>query len=281
VTLHQQGTIRNLYSQSFPVVLDLEVTDDGHLSGFANFYGDVRPDGFPLGNKFSIITDDPRGSVVQEFLHLTVRFVHAQTAQVQGSYYEVWPRLGYYPSLLLFYAGGIAAVAAKKYDTFAALAWRPVIRTGLRGKPGPLAASVNTGNVLSAKDAQFFNPGQSLKTPTSEHLFSALRQRFSELLPDDVEYQRAFDEFEYLVCLTFMHASRKNETFPSWPPIGSFVWRHALDAHRLIDDLSRDAEEFANDWPPLKAGLFDGSIESFKAVRDELLSSELFRQLAF
>jgi hypothetical protein len=198
-----------------------------------------------------------------------------------GSYYEVWPRLGYYPSLLLFYAGGIAAVAAKKYDTFAALAWRPVIRTGLRGKPGPLAASVNTGNVLSAKDAQFFNPGQSLKTPTSEHLFSALRQRFSELLPDDVEYQRAFDEFEYLVCLTFMHASRKNETFPSWPPIGSFVWRHALDAHRLIDDLSRDAEESANDWPPLKAGLFDGSIESFKAVRDELLSSELFRQLAF
>jgi len=84
VKLHQQGTIHNLYSQSFPVVLDLEVTVDGHLSGFVNFNGDVRPDGFPLGNKFSIITDDPRGSVVQEFLHLTVRFVHAQTTQVQG-----------------------------------------------------------------------------------------------------------------------------------------------------------------------------------------------------
>jgi pyrimidine deaminase RibD-like protein len=66
------------------VVLDLEVTDDGHLSGFVNFYGGVRPDGFPLGAKFSIITDDPRAGVVQEFLYLTVRFVHAQTAQVQG-----------------------------------------------------------------------------------------------------------------------------------------------------------------------------------------------------
>jgi pyrimidine deaminase RibD-like protein len=84
VKLHQQGTIHNLYSQSFPVALDLEATDDGHLSGFVNFYGDMRPDGFPLGNKFSIITDDPRSSVVQEFIHLTVRFVHAQTAQVQG-----------------------------------------------------------------------------------------------------------------------------------------------------------------------------------------------------
>jgi pyrimidine deaminase RibD-like protein len=84
VTLHQPGTIHNLYSQSFPVVLDLEATDDGHLSGFVNFHGGVRPDGFPLGTKFSIITDDPRASIVQEFLHLTVRFVHAQTAQVQG-----------------------------------------------------------------------------------------------------------------------------------------------------------------------------------------------------
>lgn len=82
--LHQEGTIHNLYSQSFPVVLDLEATDDGHVSGFVNFRGNVRPDGFPVGKKFSIITDDPRASIVQEFLHLTIQFVHAQTAQVQG-----------------------------------------------------------------------------------------------------------------------------------------------------------------------------------------------------
>lgn len=82
--LNQQGTINNVYGQSLPVVLDLEATKDGHLSGFANFNSGVRPDGFPLGAKFSIITDDPRASIVPEFLHLTVRFVHAQTAQVQG-----------------------------------------------------------------------------------------------------------------------------------------------------------------------------------------------------
>jgi pyrimidine deaminase RibD-like protein len=84
VKLHQKGTIDNLYGQSFPVVLDLEVTDDGHLSGFVNFYGDVRPSGFPLETKFSILTNDPGAGIIQEFLHLTVRFVHAQTAQVQG-----------------------------------------------------------------------------------------------------------------------------------------------------------------------------------------------------
>jgi pyrimidine deaminase RibD-like protein len=84
VKLHQEGTIHNLYGQSFPVVLDLEASDDGHLSGFVNFHGNVRPDGFPVGKKFSIIIDDPRASIVQEFLHLTIQFVHAQTAQVKG-----------------------------------------------------------------------------------------------------------------------------------------------------------------------------------------------------
>ena len=47
-------------------------------------FRNVRPNGFPLGKKFSIITDVPGESVVQEFLVLTVRFVRAQTAQVQG-----------------------------------------------------------------------------------------------------------------------------------------------------------------------------------------------------
>jgi hypothetical protein len=64
--------------------MDLEATDDGHLSGFVNFYGNQRPDGFRVGEKFSIITDDPRAQIVQQFLHITIRFVDARTAQVQG-----------------------------------------------------------------------------------------------------------------------------------------------------------------------------------------------------
>jgi pyrimidine deaminase RibD-like protein len=85
VRIHQQGTIYNAYQQSFPVVLDLDATDDGHLSGFANFHGgNLRPGGFPVGEKFSVLTDDPRGGIVANFIHLTIKFVHPQTAQVTG-----------------------------------------------------------------------------------------------------------------------------------------------------------------------------------------------------
>lgn len=65
------------------MVLDLDATDDGHLSGFVNFLGNGRPQGFPTGEKLSIITDDPRAGIIQQFLHLTIRFVN-HTAQVQG-----------------------------------------------------------------------------------------------------------------------------------------------------------------------------------------------------
>jgi pyrimidine deaminase RibD-like protein len=85
VRIHQEGHIYSLYNQSFPVALDLDATDDGHLSGFVNFYGGVqRPDGFPVGKKFSIITDDPRATIMPDFIHFTIRFVHSQTAQVTG-----------------------------------------------------------------------------------------------------------------------------------------------------------------------------------------------------
>lgn len=82
--LRQEGTIYNLYEQSFPVVLDLEATDDGHLSGFVNFYGNARPDGFPVGRKFRIITNAPNAGIIQNFLHLTIQFVNPGTEQVQG-----------------------------------------------------------------------------------------------------------------------------------------------------------------------------------------------------
>ena len=82
--LRQQGTIYNLYNQQFPVVLNLDATDDGHLSGFVNFHGNMRPDGFPVGEKFPIITDYPDAGIIQQFLHLHVRFVDPRTAQVQG-----------------------------------------------------------------------------------------------------------------------------------------------------------------------------------------------------
>jgi pyrimidine deaminase RibD-like protein len=84
VELHQEGTIYNLHERSFPVVLDLDATNDGHLSGFVNFHSDRRPDGFPVGRRVRIITDDPRAGIIQQFLHLTIQFVNPATAQVQG-----------------------------------------------------------------------------------------------------------------------------------------------------------------------------------------------------
>jgi hypothetical protein len=49
-----------------------------------NFHGGKRPDGFPVGQKFSIITNDPNAGIIQQFLPLTIRFVNPSTPQVEG-----------------------------------------------------------------------------------------------------------------------------------------------------------------------------------------------------
>jgi hypothetical protein len=197
-----------------------------------------------------------------------------------GAYYEIFQRLSYYPSLLLLYAGGIAAIAAKKYKTFAALACHPIVRRPFRGQEGPLVTVVNAASLLPKRDAQNFNAGQNLKTPTSEHLFAAVRPRLSELLPDDHDFQRAFDEFEYLACLTVMHRTATEAGVTS-VPIGSFAWRDVFNDNRRIEQLSKEADALGNQWPPLKAGLFDGSLGVFRDVRNALHSSEVFKELAF
>lgn len=219
-----------------------------------------------------------------EHLPLWIRSLKrvANPAQPMTSpYYEAWRGLIYYPSLLLLYAGGIAAVAAKKYETFAALLWRPIIRESRRGQDQPLVIVVNAQSLISGRDAQNFNPGQTFKTPTSDHLFSVLRPRFVELLPDDLEFQRAFDEFEYLLALTVVHYFQRTGGAMAYAPYGCFVWRDALSSDRLIYQIKRDAKALGHNWPPLKAGLFDQSIEAFESARDALHSSEIFRELEF
>lgn len=194
-----------------------------------------------------------------------------------GRFYQTLWRMSHYPSLLLLYAGGIAAVAAKKYETFAALSWQPVVRQSWRKQDMPLVTLVNGGSLLDGGVAQNFNPGQTLKTPTSIHLYDVIRPRFSELLPDDVEFQRTFDEFEYLIALSVLHRTRSD----LMPALVSFAWREPFNPNSVVDQVAKDAERLGSDWPPLKAGLFGGSLEAFKAAREALHSSEIFKHLAF
>jgi hypothetical protein len=77
------------------------------------------------------------------------------------------------------------------------------------------------------------------------------------------EYERAFDRFELLYSLEYCNQTARGQSSNFWGPIGRFGWKRAA-----LYDLINEAETEKQKWGPIEAGLFDSSIERFKAILD-------------
>lgn len=175
---------------------------------------------------------------------------------------DVWLNLKSYPALLLFYGAGIASITAEKYSTFSALLLKPKIRDGKNEKSACLR--LHPINVLADK-------GKSIPSmpkgdqPFNQYLDALLREPLREFLPDDTRYQQCFDRFEYLLALVHADLELKSGS-NAWGPVGCFRWRKGI-----ISEIETEATKTGDNWPPLKAGLFDGSFERLKKVKDAFI----------
>jgi len=180
-----------------------------------------------------------------------------------------WIKLRYYPALLLLYAGGIAAIAAKRYSTLWALLNKTKIHT--RSGDRPLIFRIYTDKVMGQKVAQELPGKENLYTPLSDHLFDRLRDDFRDIVPDDAHYDQIFNRFEYLKALTFADMNEEAGAKRIWGPIGRFGWNRKIQ--KIIEDEMSQPEPPS--WPPLEAGFFGGSLERAKEIKrkyDELIN---------
>ena len=179
-----------------------------------------------------------------------------------------WIALRSYPALLLFYAGGIASVANHRYDTLSILLTRVRIRNLNDVKP--LVLSLYAWAVIPDEIGHHLPGLEKHKFPGSEYLFRVLREPLRELLPDDSEYQSAFDQFEYLLALVHADLLEK-EGRGFWAPIGCFGYRHTSWGVNHEEHPSKVVErqiaEKGATWPLVRASLFDGSVERVKIVK--------------
>ncbi|AFY74305.1 hypothetical protein Syn7502_02302 [Synechococcus sp. PCC 7502] len=185
-----------------------------------------------------------------------------------SSYCLEWKNLSYYPSLLLFYAGGIAAIAAGRFRNLNILMTQQTNRS-----VKPLALYLNTYSVIN-RDTWNQIYGTNFYTPISDHLYDLLRATFQELLPEDSYYQKYFDCFEYLLALTYADLSIKANNSCDWVPMGSFMWRGGIDK-----EIEMEVKESNSNWAPLKAGMFEGSMQRFqsaKAICDRIIPKSPF-----
>lgn len=167
-----------------------------------------------------------------------------------------WLALQWYPALLLSYAGGIAAVATDSYDSLVALMLARVATD--RGDERLVAAA--TSGIGDLRQHFKLLPGREQnRVPLSEHLYETLKPVLDETLFLGSEYDRAFDTFEMLYAVEYLHQSGRG-----WAPVGRFGWKFGRGELSPLRQLAQEAAAAAKEWPPLAAGLCGGSYEKLE-----------------
>jgi hypothetical protein len=174
-----------------------------------------------------------------------------------------WLELQWYPVLVLLYVGGIAAVAFGRYDALRALLHAPV---RVLGNDQALVPAVTEG--LSDRTVPFrlLPKLERHHTPCSDHLYDVLKPALDDLLFLGSEYERAFDTFEVLYALEYMHQTNRE-----WGPVGQFGWKGRRGDSSPLLRTVKGAKAAGAGWPPLMAGLCGGSIERFEVISKKLI----------
>lgn len=176
-----------------------------------------------------------------------------------------------YPSLLALYAAGIASVAAQNFPMLARLlrARLPHSESRNPGDDDTLPASqvLNAAAVLDhgATDG-VLNLGVARPskhyTPHSVLTFREVRPFVGDLIPGDVEFERAFDTFEALLAARYVVDGGRGV------PTGEYAYRgHRIMMGRGVPERLQDAlRREGSIWPPVVAGVFDDVDQAERAL---------------
>ena len=177
---------------------------------------------------------------------------------------SVWLRLGWYPTLYLMYSAGVAALSANNYKTLASILTTPV-----HAKPHdsselqPLTVAV-IQELTEIVDVFKRLPGHDrLLVPRSEHLRTRQQPLLEDLLFLGRMYDRHFDRFEIFLALTYADATERD-----WGPPGRFMWKHGRTHTSPYVELMEEAKRMGDNWLPVRAGLFKGSVNRFLEVAE-------------
>jgi len=180
----------------------------------------------------------------------------------------VWLGLRWYSILLLMYGGGIAAMSAQNYLSLSTL-FNTRLGDHVSGRSTQEAIVATISGILEVDRSGAFKtlPGYERNyVPRSEYLFKTIQPAIEDVLFLGRSYEELFDRFEILYALTYADIQdRKGNHF--WGPPGRFGWKTSRGQQGSpYSALLEEAGNFGDAWPPVRSGLFGGSVERFKEV---------------
>ena len=169
-----------------------------------------------------------------------------------------WLDMQKYPAALLFYAGGMGALASGNLPALRRLL---AVRLKHRGRERDVLDALAAVGVVEKNLAQGFHD-QQRHTPMSDHLAAVLVPMAAGVVPDP---ELLFDTFEVMVALA--HLDRVPDlSGEHWMPPGRYCWKAEYGESPSARVLA-EAEAQGAAWAPLKAGMFGGNVARFQAVR--------------
>ena len=189
-----------------------------------------------------------------------------------GSSYNAWSQMKFLPASFLLYSAGIAAIAAEKYDTLQMLFLE--CKSVNRGETESLIANASIGISFIGEAAnELFPPKHKRETPGSDWLFERLKSSVGQFLGEEIRYTDLFNRFELLLSMSYWDLIRQD-----WVPTGRYGW-HEYGPEGTIKLFLQEIRADGDDWPPLRVGMFSGSVERAKEALTAI--SKLTVQLRF
>jgi hypothetical protein len=106
--------------------------------------------------------------------------------------------------------------------------------------------------------------GQKWYAPVSEHFFRLLREQFRVLLPDNRQYQRCFDRFEYLRSLLEVDITGNVRS------VGCYGWRWRYPEQDVRGEIEAEEGTVGRNWPPYQFGWFGGQRDRFMVAKKKV-----------
>jgi hypothetical protein len=204
----------------------------------------------------------------QTFLQSFRRIADQSTPEVGLS---VWFHLRQYPSLLLLYGMGLAALAKSNYAFLKAL-FEIRIRKDPFKPEAQAAVALHNLAIMDRGIQKLLPDRQREHTPLSNHLFDFLREPLRDYLPDDHNYDDTFDWFEYLIALTYCDLQnseaklsdekQRDPDFYLWAPVSRFGWKATDKSIVAKTAISADGEIPVEVAVALRNGFFAAKSET-------------------
>ncbi|UNC15905.1 caspase family protein [Acidiphilium multivorum] len=207
------------------------------------------------------------GDVNQGHLLAKVLTRMAEAERPQGGV-VTWLHLMAYPVVAVMYAGGVAALAAGRYDMLHICLTTQVRWGALRSAPAAPILLPIINEITSIFNGFKALPGLEQKyVPRSEHQLRTLQPIVEDQLFLGLRYEDLFDQFEIMLALVCADLAPPGHT-AYWGPPGRFAYleRSLISGIKPFSTFVETVRTQGQSWPGFAAGFFNGSLTRFEEV---------------